>query len=85
MIYEIDQLAAKEANPDLEGMLAYAIINKEKEFSDVKGNANVQAEWMAKISEILKAYKIGISEFFNNCWKNSGFSQSELEAWLTKA
>lgn len=85
MIYEIDQLEAKQDTPDLEGTIAYALINKEIEFADVKDDENARAEWMVKISEVLKTYKAGIGEFFNTCWKNSGFTQNELEAWLTKA
>jgi hypothetical protein len=85
MIYELDQLEAKQDAPDLEGMIAYALINKEKEFADIKDHENARAEWMIKISEVLKTYKAGIGEFFGNCWKNSGFTKKELEAWLTKA
>ena len=85
MFYELEQVDAKEPDGDLESLIAFALINKEKEFFDIKQDENAQVEWMAKISEILKTYKAGISEFFSNCWKNSGFTKNELEEWLTKA
>lgn len=85
MIYELDQVNAKDSEFDLESLVAYALINKETEFASIKDDENARAEWMIKISEILKTYKAGIGEFFSNCWKNSGFTKDELEAWLTKA
>jgi hypothetical protein len=85
MFHELDELNAKESNSDLENLIAFALINKEKEFSDVKDEENARIEWMMKIANIFKINRCSIEKYFQNCWKNSGFNKSELEAWLTKS
>ena len=85
MFHEIDELEAKEANPDLESWIAIALIKKEKEFLDVRDDEIRRVEWTVKIANNLKTSREAMNGYFENCWKNSGFSKSELEEWLTKS
>lgn len=88
MIQELDQVSTSDTDTEtgLEDLIAYAMIKKEKEFSDVNGHDVEQIEWMIRISEVLTNYNIEISAFFNDVvWTNSGFTKTEFEEWLTRA
>ena len=59
--------------------------HKEKEFLDVRDDEIRRVEWTVKIANNLKTSREAMNGYFENCWKNSGFSKSELEEWLTKS
>lgn len=82
MFHELDKLNSREADSDLENLIAFALINKEDEFLEVKQDEDEGVLWMMKIADIFKQEKASIKKFFDICWKNSGFNKKELELWL---
>ena len=83
MFHELDEINAKEFDSNLESLIAYALIDKEREFLDIKNDENTRAKCMLKISNVLKDERDTIEKYFENCWKNFGFSKDELKTWLT--
>ncbi|NBX66839.1 MAG: hypothetical protein EBQ96_07580 [Proteobacteria bacterium] len=84
MFQELEVLKERE-NSEFEGLLAFTLIRREEEFSDVKDDDDFGGPlWMMKITDIFKEENKTIEEYFKLYWKNSGFNQRELESWLSQ-